>query len=152
MLSNVNVILIIHTQDWYYLDVCTIVNMYYGVHKNNIDYIECNSSAWNVTKINTYLANYYFQIITIPIVQGFGLIFKDRFDELKFSSTDTALIMNSSGAISMFCGIFNGPLLKSLGYRKVALISGCLTTLGVILTAQANSFLQYILTFGLITC
>ncbi|KAI4456815.1 monocarboxylate transporter [Holotrichia oblita] len=91
-------------------------------------------------------------IITIPIAQGFGLIFKDRFVELGFSATDTALIMNTSGAISMFCGIFNGPLLKSMGYRKVALLSGCLTTLGVILTAQANSFLQYILTFGLITC
>ncbi|KRT81779.1 membrane transporter [Oryctes borbonicus] len=59
--------------------------------------------------------------------------------------------MNSSAAISMFCGIFNGPLLRHFGYRKVALVSACLTTFGVLLTARANSFLQYILTYGLIT-
>ncbi|GJQ72073.1 hypothetical protein Trydic_g3170 [Trypoxylus dichotomus] len=90
-------------------------------------------------------------IITIPIGQGFGLIFMDRFSDLGFSASDIALIMNSSAAISMFCGIFNGPLLKRFGYRKIALVSACLTTSGVLLTAQASSFFQYILSYGLIT-
>lgn len=84
-------------------------------------------------------------------MQGFGLIFKEPFKDLGFTATDTALIMNTSGAFSMFVGILVAPILRRIGYRKVSLMGATLITAGILLTAQATSFTHYMIFYGLIT-
>lgn len=91
-------------------------------------------------------------MITIPIAQGFGLVFKDRFRDLGFTATDTATIMNSSMGISMFSGLFNAALVRHFGYRKVAVTSATLIVTGLVLVAYANSFFKYLASYGFITC
>ncbi|GJQ75165.1 hypothetical protein Trydic_g9769 [Trypoxylus dichotomus] len=95
------------------------------------------------------LALHHF--LAYPIMQGFGLIFKDPFRDLGFTATDTSFIMNTSGAFSMFVGILVAPLLKYIGYRKVSLIGATFITIGLLLTAQANSFTQYMIFYSVIT-
>ncbi|KAK9752905.1 Major Facilitator Superfamily [Popillia japonica] len=90
-------------------------------------------------------------LIAIPIMQTFGLLFRDTFNDLGFTATDTSLIMNTNAAFAMFMGILNGPLLRHVGYRKVSILGAFLTTLGVLLTAYAYTFTHYMIAYGLVT-
>lgn len=85
-------------------------------------------------------------------MQTFGLLFRDTFNDLGFTATDTSLIMNTNAAFAMFMGILNGPLLRHVGYRKVSILGAFLTTLGVLLTAYAYTFTHYMIAYGLVTC
>ncbi|KAL0121787.1 hypothetical protein PUN28_006923 [Cardiocondyla obscurior] len=87
---------------------------------------------------------------TIPILQGFGLIFKESFAALNLSATDTSVIINVNLAFGMILGLINGPLLKIFGYRKVAMVGSIMYTMGVTLTAFANSFALIIISYGLL--
>lgn len=49
-------------------------------------------------------------------------------------------------------GLCNGPLLKKYGYRTVAVAACFMTFVGLVLTSQANSFLQFILFYGILPC
>lgn len=88
---------------------------------------------------------------TIPIIQGFGLIFKDSFAKLNLNATDTSVIINVNLAFGMILGLINGPLLKIFGYRKVAMAGSIMFTVGVTLTAFANSFTLIIISYGVLT-
>jgi len=88
---------------------------------------------------------------TIPIIQGFGLIFKDFFNTLNLTATDTSVIINVNLAFGMILGLINGPLLKIFGYRKVAMTGSILFAVGVTLTAFANSFTLIIICYGILT-
>ncbi|XP_011862365.1 PREDICTED: uncharacterized protein LOC105558992 [Vollenhovia emeryi] len=88
---------------------------------------------------------------TIPIVQGFGLIFKDSFVAMNLSATDTSVIINVNLAFGMILGLINGPLLKIFGYRTVAMTGSIMFALGVTLTAFANSFTLIIICYGILT-
>ncbi|XP_036140026.1 monocarboxylate transporter 9 isoform X2 [Monomorium pharaonis] len=90
-------------------------------------------------------------VSTIPIIQGFGLIFKDSFAALNLTATDTSIIINVNLAFGMILGLFNGPLLKIFGYRKVAIAASIMFAVGVILTAFANSFTLIIICYGVLT-
>lgn len=92
------------------------------------------------------------QLSTIPVLQAFGLVFKESFTKLNLTATNTAIIVNLNFAFGMILGLFNGPLLKTYGYRKISIIGSLLYTTGVTLTAFANSFTLIILTYGLLAC
>ncbi|TGZ52829.1 Monocarboxylate transporter, partial [Temnothorax longispinosus] len=87
---------------------------------------------------------------TIPILQVFGLIFKDSFATLNLTATDTSVIINVNLAFGMILGLINGPLLKIYGYRRVALTGSIMYAVGVILTAFANSFALIIICYGFV--
>ncbi|XP_024893836.1 uncharacterized protein LOC112468741 isoform X1 [Temnothorax curvispinosus] len=87
---------------------------------------------------------------TIPILQVFGLIFKDSFATLNLTATDTSVIINVNLAFGMILGLINGPLLKIYGYRRVALTGSIMYAVGVILTAFANSFALIIICYGVL--
>lgn len=102
-----------------------------------------------------YLLMFYpvfLQMVSIPILQGFGLIFKDRFEDLKFSATQVTLIINCNSFFGMILGIFNGPLITIFGYRKTAVLGTLIFTSGVVYTAFASSFIHFIISYGMITC
>ncbi|XP_032664227.1 uncharacterized protein LOC116840953 isoform X2 [Odontomachus brunneus] len=87
---------------------------------------------------------------TIAVIQAFGLVFKESFTKLNLTATDTAVIINVNFAFGMLLGVFNGPLLKTYGYRKVSIVGSMLLSLGVTMTAFSNSFTLIILFYGLL--
>jgi hypothetical protein len=46
----------------------------------------------------------FFQVIVVPILQSFGLLFKGRFDALGISGTDASVIINVNSAFGMILG------------------------------------------------
>lgn len=85
-------------------------------------------------------------------MQGFGLIFKDSFAALNLTATDTSVIINVNLAFGMLLGLINGPLLKTFGYRKVAIAASIMYALGITLTAFASSFTLIIISYGVLAC
>ncbi|XP_066994363.2 uncharacterized protein [Anabrus simplex] len=89
--------------------------------------------------------------ITIPIMQSFGLLFQDAFIELEMSTTDLSIIINVNSAFGMSLGLLNGPLLRKYGYRKIAILGGILSFVGITSTSWANSFAHFIISYSLIS-
>lgn len=102
-----------------------------------------------------HIYNLFFsiiQILIVPVLTSFGLIFKDKFQQLNLSSLDAALILNLNSALGMTLGLFNGALLKFFGYRKVAIFGGILFSGGLVATSFADSFRHFLITYSIITC
>lgn len=89
--------------------------------------------------------------IMVPIMQSFGLLYRDRFKEINLTATDISVIMNVNSAFGMTLGLFSGPTLRRFGYRKVAVAGGLLSSAGVILTSWAYSFTHFLITYSIIT-
>lgn len=68
------------------------------------------------------------------------------------SAIDSTLILNLNSALGMTLGLVNGVLLKQFGYRKVAFMGGTLFSSGLIMTAWANSFRHFLITYSIVTC
>ncbi|KAL6440494.1 hypothetical protein ACFW04_003189 [Cataglyphis niger] len=90
-------------------------------------------------------------ISTIPIIQIFGLIYKDYFAKLNMNATDISIIINVNLAFGMMFGMINGALLKTFGYQKVAIAGSVMYTVGVMLTAFANTFTFFLICYGMLT-
>uniref|UniRef100_A0A1L8DEV9 Putative monocarboxylate transporter n=1 Tax=Nyssomyia neivai TaxID=330878 RepID=A0A1L8DEV9_9DIPT len=104
--------------------------------------------GWGFVVILAYgLAN----AIVIPVLQTFGLIFNDKFKEMQLTATDSAMIVNVASAVGMGMGLFNGPLLRIYGYRKVSVASGVFFSIGLILTSWASTFTHFIITYSILT-
>ncbi|XP_026276324.1 uncharacterized protein LOC113205080 [Frankliniella occidentalis] len=89
-------------------------------------------------------------IIIIPIMQNFGLVFRDIFIDLGISTTRIAVIMNLNNAFGLALGLFNGPILRRFSYRKVALFGSFLVFVGVVLTSFSRSFVEFLIFYGII--
>ncbi|XP_014288980.1 monocarboxylate transporter 13 isoform X2 [Halyomorpha halys] len=89
-------------------------------------------------------------IIVIPIMQNFSLLFRDVFKDLNMSATDISTIVNVNSAFGLILGLFNGPLFKKFSYRQVSLVSVILMFTGLLLTSTANSFHEFIMYYGVI--
>jgi MFS family permease len=90
-------------------------------------------------------------MITLPILQSFGLLYKGRFDDLEITGTDVSVIINVNSAFGMILGLFNGALLRSFGYRKITIVGALINTSGVILTSYAKSFVFFLVAYGIIS-
>ena len=91
-------------------------------------------------------------MLIVPVLQSFGLIYKNKFKEIGISATDTSLIINLASSFGMALGLFNGPLLKTFGYRKVAFVGGLFFSFGLMLTSRAESFYHFLATYSILTC
>lgn len=89
-------------------------------------------------------------IMIIPVLQSFGLIFKDTFKQIHISATDASLIINLASAVGMTFGLFNGPLLRNYGFRKVATLGGVMFSVGLMFTSGAQTFAHFIITYSII--
>lgn len=94
----------------------------------------------------------YPQVIIIPVMQTFGLLFQDKFKTLNMSATDISVIINLNSAFGMGLGLINGPLLRNFGFRKVAIAAGVFFFIGMFATAFANSFGTFAFSYGIIAC
>lgn len=66
-------------------------------------------------------------------------------------AADLTFIINTNSALSMSLGFFNGPLLRTFGYRKISVVASILFSLGLILTSMVNTVFGFVITYGLIT-
>lgn len=92
-----------------------------------------------------------FQTVSLPVLTGFGLIFKDKLSDIGMPVKDISTITSSNSACSMLIGLVTGPLLKHFGYRKVAFTAGLMFTTGIVLTAFSNCFSSFIVSYSILT-
>ncbi len=92
-----------------------------------------------------------FQIVSLPVLTSFGLIFKDKLSDIGMPVKDISTITSSNSACSMLIGLVTGPLLKYFGYRKVGFTAGLMFTSGIVMTAFSNSFSSFILSYSILT-
>ncbi|KAL0275804.1 UNVERIFIED_CONTAM: hypothetical protein PYX00_003545 [Menopon gallinae] len=90
-------------------------------------------------------------MVIISTLQSFGLMNKDRLLQLQFSATDITSLMSVNSSFGMILGIFNGPLLKKFGYRKIALLGAVLFVSGTFYTAFAENYIQFLISYGMIS-
>jgi len=120
-------------------------------YKTVVEYMSSLFTAPVNTVMNLKSPLNGYEIITLPILQSFGLLFKGRFDALEITGTDASVIINVNSAFGMILGLFNGFLLRSFGYRKISIAGALINTSGVILTSYANSFAFFLVAYGIIS-
>lgn len=98
-----------------------------------------------------YFFHLCIQFVGIPTTSNIGLIFKEKFDEMKMPAADMTLIININSTLSMAVGLLNGPLLRHFGYRKISVVAALLFSIGLMLTALTDSIFGFIINYGVIT-
>ncbi|XP_063242740.1 monocarboxylate transporter 7-like [Bacillus rossius redtenbacheri] len=94
----------------------------------------------------------YFLIVgpsaTTPMV--FGLVYRDVFAELNLSPTEISVLLNINAAVGFGFALFNGPLIRRFGYRKMAVLGTTLNAGGLVFTSAAVSLVQIVVAYGII--
>ncbi|EAA06899.5 AGAP000718-PA [Anopheles gambiae str. PEST] len=89
-------------------------------------------------------------LCTFPVLQQFGLLFRDRMTELSISASEVTTIINTHSALTSIVGLANGPMFRRFTYRQVAFAGALLVGIAVSLTSLADSFLLYMVTFAVL--
>lgn len=89
-------------------------------------------------------------LVTFALAQQFGIIFRNRMENLGISSSELTTIINTQIAVSAFTGLLNGPLFRRYTYRVVALVGSVLTFVGLFWMVFADTFTLYLLSFSII--
>ncbi|XP_039958970.1 monocarboxylate transporter 9 [Bactrocera tryoni] len=79
-----------------------------------------------------------------PPMQQFGLIYRQRMVDLGFTAKETTTIINDVMSLSSIVGIVNGAMFRRFTFRQVAITGNLLAFSGILLTAWATTFWQYI--------
>lgn len=79
-------------------------------------------------------------------------MYKDKFKDLGISAVDSAAIISSNAALRNLMGFVNGPLLRTYGFRKVAVAASLVFSFGLMMTSFSNTVLHFIVSYGLVTC
>ncbi|KAG8232236.1 hypothetical protein J437_LFUL011789 [Ladona fulva] len=104
--------------------------------------------GWGWVVVFSFAVNY---LIAVPMMQSFGLIFKDTFKRNDMSATDSATVLNINSALTFGLGLANGPLLRAYSYRRLAVVGSFLIFIGITATAFAKSLTHIIITYSVIT-
>lgn len=89
-------------------------------------------------------------VVVLPLIAGFGLVFQEAFDETGLTATQGTLIITLNHGIGMLLSFFGGPMLRRFSYRKVAIFGAVLIFTGLMMTAAASSFWMFILSYSII--
>lgn len=89
-------------------------------------------------------------IFVISIIYSFGLVFIDKFQDLNFNSSDITNLISINAWFGMILGIFNGPLLKKFGYRRMAFIGITLYITGFLLSGISTEYYHFVICYGMI--
>ncbi|KFB42064.1 AGAP000718-PA-like protein [Anopheles sinensis] len=96
------------------------------------------------------LAAGFSNLCTFPVLQQFGLLFKERMSELSINASEVTTIINTHSALTSIVGLANGPMFRRFTYRQVAFFGALLVGVAVTLTSLASSFVGYMLTFAIL--
>lgn len=85
-----------------------------------------------------------------PGIQQFGLIYRQRLDDLKISSTETTTIINVQYALCSLTGLINGLMFRKFTFREVGILGAVLVFFGLLTTAWSQSFVHYLISFSML--
>lgn len=104
--------------------------------------------GWGWWVVIAYSLN---NMIVISILQVFGLLYKDRLlKELEMSAVEISIIVMVNSSFGMLFAIFNGPILRNFGFRKVAIMGSIIIFIGNVLTSQSTTFIQFFVYFSIL--
>ncbi|XP_055370727.1 monocarboxylate transporter 12-like [Condylostylus longicornis] len=87
---------------------------------------------------------------TMPIVQQFGLLFRDFFQENNIKNSEITTITNTYHAMAALTEFLIAPFFRWFSYRQIAIAGALLITLGTYLTNHATTFLTFLLIYSII--
>lgn len=96
--------------------------------------------------------NYYFlpQLCTFPVLQQFGLIFRDHLTRLQIPSAEITTIINMNQALTCLIGLANGPVFRRFTFRQVSFFGAALVATALFFTSFADSFIKFLITFSIL--
>jgi MFS family permease len=89
-------------------------------------------------------------LCTFPVLQQFGLLFRERLTTLKISSSEITTIININQAATSLIGLANGPLFRRFSFRRVAFFGATLVSIAIFFTSFANSFMTFLISFSIL--
>ncbi|KAJ8725144.1 hypothetical protein PYW07_016102 [Mythimna separata] len=92
----------------------------------------------------------FSNLSALPILQQFGLLFRDKFTRLGISSSETTTIINMNSALTSCVGLANGPLFKTFTYRQVSLTGATFVFISLLLTTFSYNFITYLISFSIL--
>ncbi|XP_059616358.1 uncharacterized protein LOC132261528 [Phlebotomus argentipes] len=92
----------------------------------------------------------FSNLCALPVLQQFGLLFRERMSALEISSSQITTIINMNQCLTSCIGLANGPLFRRFTYRQVAYGAALVIVTGLILTSLADSFITYLFTFSVL--
>ncbi|XP_047023268.1 uncharacterized protein LOC124632460 [Helicoverpa zea] len=92
----------------------------------------------------------FSNLSALPILQQFGLLFRDKFTRLGISSSETTTIINMNSALTSCVGLANGPVFRTFTYRQVSLAGAIIVFISLILTTFSYNFLTYLISFSIL--
>ncbi|XP_030025391.1 uncharacterized protein LOC115443928 isoform X1 [Manduca sexta] len=92
----------------------------------------------------------FSNLSALPILQQFGLLFRDKFARLGISSSETTTIINMNSALTSCVGLANGPVFKTFSYRQVSLTGAIVVFISLMLTTFSYNFMTYLISFSIL--
>ncbi|XP_063379810.1 monocarboxylate transporter 9-like [Cydia fagiglandana] len=89
-------------------------------------------------------------VVVLPLIAGFGLVFQEAFHDVGLSATHGTLIITLNHGFGMLLSFFGGPVLRRFGYRKVAITGAIFISAGLMLTAVATSFWLFLFSYSIL--
>ncbi|XP_026464458.1 uncharacterized protein LOC113367043 [Ctenocephalides felis] len=96
------------------------------------------------------LASGVSTLSVLPVIQLFGLIFRERFEHLGMTNSEMTTIINVNIALTSCVGLANGPMFRKFNYRPIAIFGSILVICGLLFVSVANSFITYLLSFSVL--
>jgi hypothetical protein len=89
-------------------------------------------------------------LFTFPVLQQFGLIFRERLAILGIPTAEITTMINMNQALTCLCGLANGPVFRRFTFRQVSFFGAMLVSLALFLTSFADSFVKFLITFSIL--
>jgi nitrate/nitrite transporter NarK len=90
------------------------------------------------------------QLCTFPVLQQFGLLFRDRLNVLGIPSAQITTMINMNQALTSLIGLANGPVFRRFTFRQVACFGATLVAIALFFTSFADSFVKFLITFSIL--
>ncbi|XP_038213263.1 uncharacterized protein LOC119833348 [Zerene cesonia] len=92
----------------------------------------------------------FSNLSALPMLQQFGLLFRDKFARLGITSSQTTTIINMNSALTSCVGLANGPVFKTFSYRQVSLTGAIVVFIALLLTTFSFNFTTYLISFSIL--
>ncbi|KAK2585103.1 hypothetical protein KPH14_008615 [Odynerus spinipes] len=86
----------------------------------------------------------------LPVVQSFGLLFRDRFLQLGINYSETTTIINMNSAVTACIGLLNGPLFKRYSYRQVSFVGALICAMSITILSTTKTFTGALIFFSIL--
>ncbi|XP_076236513.1 uncharacterized protein LOC143180576 [Calliopsis andreniformis] len=118
-----------------------------GNAQNSSDNFDPPDGGWGwIIVIAAGLSNFCI----FPILQSFGLIFKDRFAELGINSSQTTTVININSAVTSCIGLANGPLFKKFSFRQIAFVGALICAISITMSSTTKTLTTTIIFFSIL--